>query len=413
MTKLENEFPISWVRSKFPAVIKAEAEDPPFAFFDNAGGTQVPDNVIIATQRYFTDHNVNLHAKYARSEQNVDLVNRMRGKMATFLGADSSHEIICGLNATTIMRLFATSFRETLSPGDELIVTSLDHEANITPWLRLQLDGVKVKFWEPRGEAALLEPGDLKALLSNKTRLVAVTAASNVLGTIIDCREIADLVHDVGAVLFVDGVHVSLHLRTNVTRDDIDVFTCSGYKIFGPHIGFSACKKEILDGMPSLNHFFLNDLKLEIGTQNFEGLAAMEGMLEYFDELAGQLEIDEQPPYDDIYQAVGEYERMLFECLLTGLQRINGVTVYGITDPGKYDRRVATVAFSVGDLHPDEVSAHLGKAGFGLQQGHMYAARIVDWLRLSNKGGVVRAGLCHYNTVEEIDRLLAAIKSFL
>jgi len=373
---------------------------------------QVPQASLTAIEEYFVERNVNLGGPYRHSQQNIAFLDEIRASLAAFLGASSSDEIFFGLNATSLMRLLATSLREIFSPGDEIIISGLEHEANVTPWLRFQQDGVKIHFWNPRGPEALLQFGDLKALLSERTRLVAVCGASNLLGTVNDLRPIADLVHEHGAILFVDGVHYAPHRHTDVRRDDIDVFVCSGYKIFGAHIGFAACKRRLLEHLPGLNHYFLKDkLKFELGTQNFEGLAATGGVLSYFAGLAKELGIGGEIPYGKVFERIDAYEKVLSERLIGGLQALEGVRVYGITDPARFDMRTPTAAFTVEDHAPLEVATLLGKAGFGVNEGDLYAARIVDWLGLREGGGVVRASLCHYNTIEEIDGLLEAIKS--
>ena len=407
-TKLD--FPIDWVRGRFPAVIKAEKENPPFAFMDNAGGAQVPHPVLRNIVGFFVEQNVNMHGPYRHSINNTAFLAEMRDRLARFLGATNDYEIIYGLNATTIIRLFATAFGRTIKPGDEIVVSGLEHEANVTPWLRFRNLGARLQFWQPRGPEALLEEGDLKAIISEKTRLLAVTGASNLLGTINDCDRIAKLAHEAGAVLFVDGVHAAPHLRTRVQRDEIDCFVFSGYKVFGAHIGIAACRKSILDKLPSLNHYFLDRRKLELGTQNFEGLAGMAGVLEYFEALAKKLGIVDDNPYDQLYNAISTYERTLSLRLFAGLQEVGGVEIYGISDPDKFHKRTPTAAFNVRDLKPLAVASRLGDAGFGVNDGHLYAARIAEWLGLKERGGVVRASLCHYNTIEETDRFITALR---
>ena len=408
---MDNTFPIEWTRNNFPAVVAAEKEKPPFAFMDNAGGSQVPSAALDNVQRFFLERNVNLGGPYRHSIANTGFMDHMRAELAAFLGAASAAEIIFGPNATTLMRLLATSLRELIEPGDEIIISTLEHEANVTPWLRMQLDGAIVRFWEPRGPQAMLQIGDLRALLSDRTRIVALGGASNLLGNVHDLAEVAKLVHERGAILFVDGVHYAPHRRPHVSRDGIDIFVCSGYKVFGAHNGFAACSAHLLNELPSLNHYFLKDkLKFELGTQNFEGLAATEGVLQYFRELAAKLGITSDDPFDALYEHIEAYERLLSVHLIGGLQKIDGVHVYGITDPSLFDRRTPTAAFTVEDRRPDEVAAALGKAGLGVNYGDLYAARIVDWLGLRGGGGVIRASLCHYNTIDEIERLLDALE---
>jgi cysteine desulfurase family protein (TIGR01976 family) len=377
---------------------------------DNAGGAQVPDSALDEMRRYFHDRNVYHAGAYRRAEQTRDAFTAIRRRIAGFLGASSPGEVIFGLNATTLLSMFAAALRVTLEPGDEIVVTCLEHEANVTPWLRLESTGAVLRFWIPRAPEATLEVEDLETLLSDRTRLIAVTGASNILGTVTDIPSVATLARAREAIFLVDGVHYAAHRRVNVRRDSMDAFFCSGYKFFGAHIGFAACAEWVLDRLPSLNHSFVGSgFKLELGMQNFEGLAATEGVLRYLSDLAGELGIKGRDAYEELFDAIVAYERMLSGRLLDGLLNIGGVHVYGITDPGRFDMRTPTVAFTVDGHTPGHVARRLGERGFGVNHGHMYAPRVIEWLGLTDSGGVIRASLCHYNSLDEISRFLMAL----
>lgn len=403
-------FPSEWVRSQFPAIEKAEREDPPFVFLDNAAGGQVPKQLIKSYNAFVEDSYVLGGAHYNRSQLVSSMANDVRARSAEFLGASDPADVLFGLNATTILRLFATAIGETLIQGDEIIVSGLEHEANVTPWLRLQKRGIVLKFWKPRGPEARLQTGDLLALLSDRTRIVAVTAASNFLGTLTDIPQYTKLAHEHGAIIVVDGVHYAPHRRIRVEADDIDFLVCSGYKFFGPHLGLGYCRSSLGDKLPSLNHYFLDSNKLEIGAQNIEGLAALGGVFDYFDALADKLNIREEPSLDALFAKLSAYESELTLRLLRGMSAIKGITIYGISDPEKIDERVATVAFLKEGLPPEEMSRKLCAGGFGVRFGHLYAPRLADHLRVASTNGVVRISLCHYNTADEVDRLLEAIE---
>lgn len=409
-----SSFPIEWVRSQFPAVLRAEQERPPFAFMDNAGGAQVPDTVLDHMRRHFLERDVYHAGSYRHALQARQFLVDIRERMAEYMGASSPDEIVFGLNATTLLGMFATALRRTLKPGDEIISTRLEHEANVTPWLRLRPEGVVVHFWNPRAPEGRLEPSDLETLLCDRTRLVAVTGASNILGAVTDIARVAKLVHNRGAILLVDAVHYAQHRRIHFGRDGMDAVFCSGYKWFGAHIGFAACTRSLLDKLQSLNHFFLeNKLKFELGMQNSEGLAATHGVLVYLSDLAGELGMSGESPYDGLFDAIAAYERSLSEHLVGGLKQIERVHIYGITEPNAFAMRTPTVAMTVDGLSPGVVARQLGERGLGVIHGHMYAPRVIEWLGLAESGGVVRISLCHYNTITEIDRLLEALKDIV
>jgi cysteine desulfurase family protein (TIGR01976 family) len=404
-------YPIEWIRSQFPAIAKAEAETPAFIFSDNAAGGQIPGQALDFLKDFIENQYVLGGAHYNKSLQMEERVEKLRSKVADFLGSGSAEEIVFGLNATNMLRLLSTSIGETLKSGDEIIISGQEHEANVTPWLRLQSKGIIIKHWPPRGAEAGLKEGDLIALLSKRTKIVAVTGASNLLAEKNDLARFAELAHEDGAILVVDGVHLAPHIKIDVVRDNIDFFVCSGYKIYGPRLAMAYAKQDLLDSLPSLNHYFLKKGKLEIGAQNYEGTAIMEGVFDYFQRLHEKLGLDAPFSFESVFAAMGEYENMLTERFLTGTKKIKGLTVYGINDPARSADRLSTFSLNLEGWKPEDFSKAVAGANIACRWGHMYAARLADTLRVSGVGGVVRISLCHYNTVEEVDRILAFIAS--
>jgi cysteine desulfurase family protein (TIGR01976 family) len=395
---------VQWARRQFPAIARADAEIPPFIFSDNAAGGQIPQQSIDSITDFITDNYALAGAFYPRSNSAKEVVTRIRTEAADFLGAGSMQEISFGLNATVTLRLLAVSLAETLKPGDEIIISGLEHEANVAPWLQLQRQGVTIRYWPLRGPHHLLQAGDLKALLNEKTRVVAVTAASNLLGTTPDIRTFADLAHECGAIIVVDGVHFAPHRRVNVSRDEIDFFVCSGYKLFGTRVSISAIKPSLIEQLPNLNHYFLEGLQLELGAQNYEGIAAFAGVFHYFRQLANQCGIN--AGYDELFDSISTYENALTKRMLEGIADIKGLTVFGLNDPQQVIDRVATFSLRKDGQTPDEMATKLTEAAIACRHGHMYAPRLTDHLRVTDSGGVVRLSLCHYNTEEEVDRIL-------
>lgn len=401
--------PISWVREQFPAIVEAQREAAPTRFFDNAAGAQVPHQALDAIQRYIERHYALGGAAYRRSSEAEAIVESVRRRAAQFLGTPDADEVVFGLNATTTLRLFVTALGETLKSGDGIIISALEHEANVSPWLRLQRYGVELGFWPARGPEALLQEGDLRSMLSMGTpKVVAVTAASNLLGTMPDIRAIADIAHAEGALVVVDAVHFAPHRHVDVRAMGVDFLVCSGYKIFGPHVALAYCSAALMERLPSLNHFFLQGHKLELGSQNNEGIAALGGAFDYLDELGAKLGLP-AGDFAGVFGHISAWETHLSARMLAGLTAIPGVTVFGITDPSKLDRRVATYSFRKEGLTPEALAQKICDAGFAVRHGDAYAARLAEHLKVAKSGGVVRASLSHYNTLEEVEEFLAVV----
>ena len=375
------DFPLNAVRAQFPALAATD-----LIFFDNPGGTQVPQRVIEAVSGYWTSRCANVGGAFLTSQRTDETVAAARSVMARLLGATDPNTIVFGPSMTGLTFHVARSFGETLKPGDEIIITALDHDANVAPWLDLEAQGAVIRRLplDLSGLEALLHPG--------KTRLLAITAASNALGTTPELKPLIDLAHAAGALVYVDAVQYVPHVPTNVTALDCDFLVCSAYKFFGPHVGVLYGKREHLERLKphkvrpaksTIPHCW------EQGTLNHECLAGVAAAVEYIETLG--------------MEQIQRYENSLGARLLEGLAQLPQITVYG---PGKKGR-VPTVSFNVAGKHPRAVAEHLATHGICAWSGNYYAVNVMEALGLAD--GAVRVGLAHYNTAEEVDRLLAAL----
>ena len=373
------------VRTRFSA-LRAD-----LVFFDGPGGTQVPDEVIEAIATYLRDSNANVGGTYETSRRTEELVDRARLAAAGFLGC-SSQEIVFGANMTTLNFALSRTVGRTLEPGDEIVVTRLDHDGNISPWLEFAHDGgLTVRFADIRDDCTL-DLDDLQRVLSDRTRVVAFPAASNAVGTVTDARRIAALAHEAGALAWVDAVHYAPHGPIDVAGWDVDVLICSPYKFFGPHLGLAFARSELLAGWRPYKVRPAPDLPLghglETGTLPHELLAGFVAAVEYVDSVG--------------WDAIVAHERELGARFLEGLPAT--CRLYGLPT---MDGRVPTFAFTVSGLAPGETAVRLGELGFAVWSGNYYALEVMD--RLGLKDGAVRVGLVHYNTPAEVDRLLHAL----
>lgn len=411
MTSTTTTFPIPYVRSRFPGLHHD------WTYFDNAGGAQVVDDVALRVQDYLVHSNVQLGAGYVPSQVAGERVDAGRQAAADLLGTSDPREVLLGASATQLMRNLAEALLGRLiHPGDEVIVTNCDHETNIGPWRRLQEHGVEVKTWHVHQESWSLRLEDLEPLLSPKTRLVAFTHCSNVLGGINPVAEITRFLHDHGVLSCVDGVAYAPHRAIDVKALDVDFYVFSFYKVFGPHISTMYGKAEHFLKARTLNHFFYEDDqipgKLEPGSVNYELAWTLPAIRDYLLEDLPR----EVPATDDdlsdkaaAFDAVSRHEEELAERLLSFLRNRPGVRVIG-RDQSRRDDRVATIAF-VSDKTPSEdVTLHVDDANIGIRFGHFYAKRLIDDLGLDPHHGVVRVSMVHYNTLEEVDRLIEALE---
>jgi cysteine desulfurase family protein (TIGR01976 family) len=377
---------VETVRARFSALRQ------PLAFFDGPGGTQVPDEVIDAVSRYYRESNANVSGPYATSRRTEALVTQARLTAAEFLGC-SPDETIFGANMTTLAFALTRTAGRAWEEGDEIIVTKLDHDANVSPWLELAHDqGLQVRFADINDDTTI-DLDDLRRLLNERTRVVAFPIASNAVGTLSDVRRVAELAHEAGALAWADAVHYGPHGPIDVADWDVDVLICSPYKFFGPHLGVGFGRAELLESWrpykvrpaadEPLGHRF------ETGTLAHELLAGFVAAVDYIDSIG--------------WQPIQAHERALGERFLDGLP--DSVTLYGLPT---MDGRVATFAFNVDGVPTDEAAARLGDAGYAVWHGNYYAVEVMKRLGLE-EAGAVRAGIVHYNTAEEVDGLLGAI----
>jgi cysteine desulfurase family protein (TIGR01976 family) len=374
------------VRERFSALRQ------PLAFFDGPGGTQAPDSVIDAMARYLRESNANVSGPYETSRRTEALVTQARLAAAEFLRC-TPEETIFGANMTTLNFTLTRTVGRTLQPGDEILVTKLDHDGNVSPWLELARDKQLVVRFVDIHDDTTLDLDDLEAQLGQRTRVVAFPVASNAVGTLTDVKRIADLAHDAGALAWADAVHFGPHGPIDVADWGVDVLICSPYKYFGPHLGLAFGRAELLESWrpykvrpaadEPLGHRF------ETGTLPHELLAGFVAAVEYVDSIG--------------WDAIRAYERELGERLLDGLP--DKLTLYGLPT---MDGRVATFAFNVDGIESREAATRLGEAGYAVWHGNYYAVEVMKRLGLGD-GGAVRAGIVHYNTADEVDGLLAAI----
>ena len=403
-------FPAAALREQFPALKQAGSS----IFFDNAAGAQVPQVVLDAVNHHLVAHNVQRGGRYAQSMAVDATIARARASVAAFLNARRTEEIAFGMNATSFIRLISLAVGQTLGARNEIVVTDLDHEANIATWLVLEKMGAKFIWWKIRADGCL-HAEDLQPLLSSRTRLVACTVTSNALGSIVDVRAAADLAHAAGAEIFLDGVHYGPHGSLDVQAFDCDYLVCSGYKIFAPHMGFMWGRYELLESLPTFREDFIPDEppgKIEAGTFIYENVAGMDAAINYLAQvgrtLAGKAGApDAHSLRDDARAAMKEiraYERSLSLELLRVLKD-NKAQIYGIDTEARIAERVPTVSFNIPGVLPQDVTEAASRAGIGIRDGHMYAPRLMKRLGLAKETGAVRVSLVHYNTVAEIHRL--------
>lgn len=406
-------FPIDWVRQQFPALNTGDN----FIFFDNGAGAQVPQVVLEAVQGHLVGHNVQRGGRYPRSRAVDAAIESARQSLATFLNARDPREVAFGMNATSFIRLVSLAISEILGKRNEIIVTDLDHEANIATWIALETRGVKILWWKMRSDGNL-HTSDLCPLLNDRTRLVACAVASNAVGSIVDVGEVAGMAHSAGAEVFLDAVHYAPHGLVDVQDWNCDYLVCSGYKIFGPHMGFLWGKRELLERLPTFREDFIPDEapgKIEVGTYVYENVAGMDAAVRYLQELGRRLgggSRDGSPRalLTTAMKEIRSYEKVLVAELLRRLAAIGAVTSYGIQEPERLDHRLPTVCFNVNRVPAAEVAERCAEHGIGVRDGNMYSPRLLRRLGISPEAGAVRASLVHYNTLEEIDRFIHVIE---
>jgi cysteine desulfurase family protein (TIGR01976 family) len=410
-------FPADELRRRFPAIERAGR----FVFFDNAAGAQIPSTVLDAVTDHLLARNVQRGGPYRQSREVDAMIGRARDAVAAFVNARSADEIAFGLNATSFIRAISLAVGQTLDPRSEIVVSDLDHEANVATWLALERAGARIVWWKARvaADGAALHPADLEPLLTERTRLVACTLASNAIGSVVDVGDVARRAHAVGAEVFVDAVHFAPHGSIDVRALDCDYLVCSGYKVFAPHMGFAWCRREAINRLPTFREDFIPDVtpdKLEAGTYVYENVAGMEAAVAYLEDLGsavrGEPMSSRAGTIRAAMSAIAEYERTLSRTLLDAVERIPGVTVHGVTARDRLHERIPTLCFSVDGRSAADVAARLAAHEIGVRSGHMYSPRLMARLGLA-AAGAVRASLVHYNTAAEIARFAGALQEVI
>ena len=406
-----NSFPVDELRAQFPAIQKAGD----FIFLENGGGSQVPQSVIDAVTHHLIDCNVQRMAKY-RHSQGVDRnLQAARESVAILVNAYRPEEISFGLNATSFIRLVSLGIAKTLQFRNEIVVTDMDHDANIATWLALEADGAKIVWWRMRDDGTL-DADDLKPLVNGRTRLVACTATAHSIGTIVDVAAAGKVASAAGAELFVDCVHYGPHGLIDVQAWGCDYLVCSGYKNFAPHMGFLWGRYEALCALPTFKEDFIPDLppyKIEVGTFAYENVAGMNAAVAYLESIGRRMLASEghtrRQAIAAAMHAIRDYELTLCREMIAVLKR-QGAQIYGVSDEDQLARRVPTICFSLDGITPQDFAAEMGEAGVGLRDGHMFAPRLMKRLGLSMHTGAIRVSLVHYNKIEEIHRFETIMK---
>ncbi|MEH2448614.1 MAG: cysteine desulfurase-like protein [Nostoc sp.] len=400
------------VRQYFPALAGE------WTFFDNAGGSQTLKKVVDRISEFLLSSDVQLGASYAVSELAGERLAGATKGMATLINANSFKEVVMGPSTTMMLKVLSISLGQTFTSGDEIIVTNCDHEANIGAWVALEKQGMKVKVWEIRPDTLELDLADLELLMSERTKLVALTHASNVLGTINPIKEIAAFVHDRNAMICVDGVAYAPHRLIDVQDLDVDFYTLSCYKVYGPHHALLYGKEEHLLRLPNLNHYFIEQTdipyKFQLGNVNFELSYGMLGLCDYLSELA-QLHYGNQTAPDlrsqmvQAFDLISIHEEKISDRLLNYLNSKSNVRVIG---QSKADRRfrVPTISFVVDGMNSSTIPAKIDQHYIGIRYGDFYAKRLIEYLGLASQGGIVRVSMVHYNTLEEVNSLIEAFE---
>jgi len=401
---------LDFVRAQFPALAGE------WTFMDNAGGSQVLRRVATRVSDYLLTTNVQTGASYEPSRISTARVAQSREAFARFMNCDAG-EIVEGPSTTILIRFLSEAMTGRLQPGDEIILTNTDHEANIGPWLRHEARGVTIRWWRCDPETFELDLEDLKALMNERTKLVCVTHASNILGTINPIREIADIAHAGGAELCVDAVAYAPHRAIDVRALDADYYIFSVYKVFGPHHAVMYGKRDKLLALDNIYHYFFDKSrvphKLEPGNINYECAFGSIGAVDYVEELGSRAGAGEgRAAIEAGFAAIAEQERAVTERLMDFLRSRNSVRVIGRTSTAIADR-VSTVSFTVGERSSREVVEAVDRAKIGIRYGDFYAKRIVEEHGLTKTGGTVRVSMVHYNTLDEVDRLVAALEPAL
>jgi cysteine desulfurase family protein (TIGR01976 family) len=411
---------LNLVRQHFPAL------DRPAIFLDNPAGTQISRQSLERINRYLVECNANHEGMFETSRKSDEILHEAHAAMADFLNASRPEEIIFGNNMTTLTLHLSRSLARNLQPGDHLLVTRLDHDANISPWMLIAEDkGCNLLWVDIDVEAGTLDLNDFEKALEKKPKIAAFGYASNLLGTINPVKKLIKMAKDAGALTYIDAVQYAPHGPIDVQDLDCDFLVCSSYKFFGPHAGALYGKYDLLDELkaykvrPASNEL---PYKFETGTQNHEGIAGVLGALEYFEWMGNEFGSGHAQEWKDAgysgrrltykqaMSAIREYEFELSRALIDVVESVPGTRIYGVTDTNRADERVPTVAFRIEDKDPAQLADAIGKQGIYVWNGHNYALAIVERMGLLEAGGMIRVGPVHYNTLEEIQRFGEVLK---
>jgi cysteine desulfurase family protein (TIGR01976 family) len=402
-------------RRQFPALFRKHG-GLPVVYFDGAAGTQVPHRVLDAVCRYLVETNANRHGVFSTSQDTDRMIEEAQQAVADFLGTDDPQTVIFGPNMTSLTFALSRALMKTWKPGDEIVLTRLEHDANFTPWILAAREvGVVPRIVDIHPEDCSLDLEDLARQLSQKTRLVAVTCASNAVGTITPVAEIVKLAHQVGAMVFLDAVHLAPHRRIDVQAWDCDFLVCSGYKFFGPHVGVLWGKREWLVSLPAYKvRPAPDDIpdRWMTGTQNHEGIAGLYAAVEYLAEIGKSVAPEvttRREALDACFQAIQVHEETLTRELIEGLQALSDVRIWGITQRERLHQRLPTIAITHARFSPRELAEFLATRGIFVWHGNFYALPLTERLGLEPEG-LLRISMVHYNTVDEVRRVLAAMR---
>ena len=423
--KMSDSFDVNDIRAQFPSLAQMHDEKSPVVFLDNPGGTQVHQSVIDATTDYYLHHNANGDGAFATSQRSDEILHEAHAAVADMLNAASPDEIVFGPNMTTLTLGISRALAREIGPGDEIVVTRMDHDANISPWLLVAKDrGATLRWADFDVEDYTLDMARLNGLINKKTKIVAVGYASNAIGTVHDVATIVNWAHEAGALAFVDAVQYAPHGPIDVQALDCDLLAISAYKFFGSHVGALYGRYDLLD---RLQAYQVRPApkeppgKYETGTQNHEGIAGVLAAINYLAEIGERYGKD----YANLFPSFSDrrlrlktgmtvlrgYDYILSKAILDELETLPNIRIHGITDRGRLEERVPTVSFTWEGHHPRDVAAYLGKQGLFVWDGNYYALAVTERLGLESKGGMVRIGAVHYNTVEEIQRLGDALRA--
>ena len=414
------------IRAEFPALSRRHGGRH-YSYLDGPGGTQVPRRTIEAMVRYLETSNANHEGAFATSQESDAILAEAHAAAADFLGADGPDQVVFGQNMTTLTFAVSRAIGRTLRAGDEVVVTRLDHDANVAPWLALEEErGVAIRWVGITGDDCRLDLAEVEKALGPRTRVVAVGLASNAVGTINPVRKMTEMAHAAGALVYVDAVQYAPHGPIDVRALGVDFLVCSSYKFFGPHAAALYGRYELLDELKAYKVRPAPDLppgKFETGTQNHEGIAGVLGALEYLEWLGKTFGGDQEEGLREsgyrgrrlelkkAMTAIRAREFELSRSLLTTLAGIPGLRLYGPADARRLDQRVPTFSFTLAGMPPRQVAEKLAAEGINVWDGNYYALAVTERLGLETGGGMVRVGAVHYNTLDEVGRLGDVLKS--